>query len=179
MTGVMCLTAAVSIATAQDGFIKARGKPGAAGVFVDGKYMGPSERFTVPEKYAVAPGDHEIVLKDPRYEDFTVKVVVKAKKTTHISFHSKKLPEPQGPFGRLRFGGGEQESFISVAQGDTSPVYINGKFYGMLDELNNIGGGLLLPAGQYEVKCNSPIFGDITQVVKLEANKVSVIPLKK
>jgi hypothetical protein len=171
--------AAVSIAAADDGFIKARGKPGAAGVFVDGKYMGPSERFTVPEKYKVEAGEHEVVLKDPRYEDFTVKVVVKAKKTSHVSFHSKKLPEPQGPFGRLRFGGGEAESFISVATGDTSPVFINGKFYGMLDELNNVGGGLLLPPGKYEVKCNSPIFGDMTQVVNLEANKVTVIPLKK
>jgi len=179
MTGAVCLMTAATMASAQDGYIKARGKPGAAGVFVDGKYLGPSERFTVPEKYPVAPGDHEVVLKDPRYEDFTVKVVVKAHKTTKINFHSKKLTPPQGPFGRLRFGGGEKESFISVAQGDTSAVYINGKFYGMLDELNNIGGGLLLPPGDYEVKCSSPLFGDISQVVKLEANKVTVIPLKK
>ncbi|MEO8026634.1 MAG: PEGA domain-containing protein [Bryobacteraceae bacterium] len=179
MTGAVCLMAAVSTAAAQDGYIKARGKPGAAGVFVDGKFVGPSERFTVPEKYAVSPGEHEIVLKDPRYEDFTTKVTVRAKKTTKISFHMKKAPVPQPPFARLRFGGGEKESFISVAQGDTSPVFINGKFYGYLDELNNIGGGLLLPPGKYEVKCTSPIFGDISQMVSLEANKVVVIPLKK
>jgi hypothetical protein len=179
MAGMIVVMGVAGVASAQDGFIKARGKPGAAGVFVDGKYAGPAERFTVPEKYAVSPGEHEIVLRDPRYEDFTVKVSVKAKKTSKISYHLKKLPEPQGPFGRLRFGGGEAESFISVAQGDTSAVFLNGKFYGYIDELNNAGGGLLLPAGKYELKVSSPIFGEINQVVSIEANKVSIVPLKK
>ena len=49
-------------------------------------------------------------------------------------------------------------------------------FFGYLDELNNVGGGLLLNPGRYEVKCSSPIFGDMNQVVTIEANKVTIIP---
>jgi hypothetical protein len=164
-------------AAGDDGHIKARGRPLRAGVFVDGKYVGPAGRFTIPEKYDVAPGTHEVTLKDPRFEDFTTKVTVQAKKTVKISYKLKALPVPQPPFGRLRLGGGEPESFISVATGDVGAIYINDRFYGYVDELNNAGGGLLLPPGTYRVHISSPLFGEITQQVTLEANKVTIIKL--
>ena len=163
----------------QEGHIKARGKPLRAGVFVDGKYVGPAGRFSIPEKYNVAPGAHEVTLKDPRYEDFTTKVTVQAKKTVKISYKLKMLPIPQPPFGRLRLSGGEDESFISVAAGDVGAIYINDKFYGYVDEMNNSGGGFLLPPGSYKVHISSPLFGEITQQVTVEANKVTKIILPK
>lgn len=162
-----------------NGAIKARGTPTGAGLFVNGKYLGPAGRFSVPEKYTVPAGEAEVALRDPRYEEYVTKVTINPRKTTKIKYHLKKLPPPQGPFGRLRFGGGEAESFISVAAGDTSPVYVNDRFMGFLDELNNTGGGLLLPPGEYTVRCDSPLFGDINQKVTITANKVTVIPLKK
>lgn len=161
------------------GYIRGRGKPTGAGLFVDGKYVGPAGRFSVPEKYAVAAGDHEIVLRDPRFEDFTTKLSVKPGKTTKFKYKLKPVEPPKPPFGRLRFGGGEAESFISVTAGDISPVYINEKFYGFLDELNNRGGGLLLPPGTYKLHCSSSLFGEINQDVTLTANKVTVVPLSK
>lgn len=159
--------------------IKARGKPGRAGVFIDGKYAGPAVRFTVPEKYEVTPGEHEVTLRDPRYEDYTTKITVQPGKTAKVSYKLKPVPTVPPPYGRLRFGGGESESFISVTSGDVSAVYINDKFYGYLDEMNNRGSGWLMPPGKYTVKCNSTLFGDINQEVTIEANKVTVIALKK
>ncbi len=168
-------------ATAADksGAIKARGRPGRAGLFIDGKYVGPAVRFTVPEKYEVEPGEHEVTLRDPRYEDYTTKVTVQPGKTAKVSYKLKAVPTVPPPYGRLRFGGGESESFISVTSGDVSAVYINDKFYGYLDEMNNRGSGWLMPPGKYRVKCNSALFGNIDQEVTLEANKVTVIPLNK
>ena len=163
----------------KQGAIKALGKPGRAGVFVDGKYVGPAGRFTVPEKYSIEPGEHEVTLKDPRYEDFSTKVSVQAGKTAKVRYKLKPVTLPPPPYGRVRFGGGEAESFISVTAGDVSPVYINDKFYGYLDELNNAGGGLLLPPGDYKIKCDSALFGNINQDIKVEANKVLVIQLTK
>jgi hypothetical protein len=171
---------ALTCATAQEtGFVKARGKPGDAGVFVNGQYVGPASRFTVPEKYAAPVGDVEVSFKDPRYEEYTTKVTIRAKKTTHIKYSLKKLEEPKPPFGRFRLGGGEPESFISIAAGDTGAVYINDRYYGYVDELNNPGGGLLLPPGTYDLHVVSPIFGDIRQKITIEANKVTVVPLPK
>lgn len=165
-------------AVAQDtGKIKAVGKPGDAGVWIGGKYAGPASRFTVAEKYETPAGDVEVTIRDPRYEDFTTKVSVRAKKTTKVKYSLTKRPEAKPPFGRFRLGGGEPESYISVAAGDTSPVYLNGRFYGYVDELNNAGGGLLLNPGTYELTIDSPVFGQIKQNVTIEANKVTVVPL--
>ena len=120
--GIFALTGA----SAQDtGYVKAHGKPGDAGVFINGQYAGPATRFTVPEKYPAPAGEIEVTFRDPRYEDFTTKITVRAKKTTKIKYSMKKLPEPKPPFGRFRLGGGEPESFISIAAGDTGAVYIN------------------------------------------------------
>ncbi len=143
------------------------------------RYLGPIQRFTVSEKYQVAPGDHEVTFKDPRYADFTTKVTVRAKKTTKVHFKLTPVEPAKPPFGRLRFGGGSPESFISVAGGDISAVNINGKFYGYVDELNNAGGGLLLNPGTYRVQVSSPIHGEINKDVTIEADKVTVIPLPK
>ena len=89
-----------------EGYIKIRSGPRGAGIFLDGKYVGPAGRFSVPERYAVAPGSHEIVLKDPRYEDFSGKIEVKPGKTAKMSAKLKRKPDPPGPFGRLRMKGG-------------------------------------------------------------------------
>jgi hypothetical protein len=160
-----------------NGYVKAYGSPGDAGVFVNGQYAGPVKRFTLSEKYTAPAGDVEVTVRDPRYEDFTTKVKVAPNKTTKVHFTMKKLEVPQPPFGRLRLGGGEPESFLSVASGDTGAIYVNDHFYGYVDELNNAGGGLLLKPGTYDVRISSQHFGEIQKNVTIEANKVTVIPL--
>ena len=178
--GVLVLAAAMALpAAAQDtGFIKAYGAPGDAGVFVNGKYLGPAHRFTLSEKYPAPAGELEVTFKEPRYEDYTAKVTVRPHKTTKIKYSMKALEPAKPPFGRLRLGGGEPESFISVAAGDTGPIYLNDKFVGYVDELNNAGGGLLINPGTYDVRVDSQKFGEIHQKVTIEANKVTVIPLQ-
>ncbi|HUJ20969.1 MAG TPA: PEGA domain-containing protein [Bryobacteraceae bacterium] len=174
------LVCSIPSASAQGtGYIKAHGKPGDAGVFINGQYVGPAVRFTVAEKYPAPAGEVEVTFRDPRYEDYTTKVTVTPKKTTKIKYSLKPVEPAKPPFGRLRLGGGEAESFMSIASGDTGAVYINDKFFGYVDELNNPGGGLLLNPGTYDLHVVSPIFGDIRQKVTIEANKVTVIPLKK
>jgi len=175
---LVAILVAVPVLCAQDtGYVKARGNPGSAAVFINGKYIGPAERFTVPEKYATPAGETEVTLREPRYEDYTTKVTVTARKTTKIHYSLKKLPVPEPPFGRFRLGGGEPESFLSVATGDTGAVYINDKYYGYVDELNNAGGGLLLKPGTYNLHVISPLFGDFKQQITIEANKVTIVPL--
>jgi len=176
----MLAAVAVAPALAQEtGYVKARGKPGDAGVFINGQYVGPAVRFTVPEKYPAPAGEVEVTFKDPRYEDYTTKVTVRLKKTTKIHYALKPVEPAKPPFGRLRLGGGEPESFMSIAAGDTGAVFINDKFFGYVDELNNPGGGLLLNPGTYDLHITSALFGDIRQKVTIEANKVTVIPLKR
>lgn len=163
---------------AQDGSIVAKGKPGNAGVFVDGKYLGPASRFTVAEKYSVPAGEHEISIRDPRFEDFTTKVTVNPKKKTTIKYSLTPAKPAQGPFGLLRLGGDGPESFMSVASGDTGAVWLNDRFYGYVDELNNKGSGLLLPPGTYKLKITDSSY-DLERDVTIEANKKTVVELIK
>ena len=164
---------------AEGGYVKARGKPGDAGVFINGQYAGPASRFTVPEKYPAPAGEVELTFKDPRYEDYTTKVTVRAKKTTKLHYAMKPVEPAKPPFGRFRLGGGEPDSFISIAAGDTGAVYLNDKFYGHVDELNNLGSGILLNPGTYDLHIVSPVFGEFRQKITIETNKVTVVPLPK
>ncbi len=175
----LALTACVCPLSAQDqgGYVKAYGAPGDAAVFINGQYAGPAHRFTLSEKYPAPAGEVEVTFRDPRYEDYTTKVTVRSRKTTKVKYSMKKLPEAKPPFGRLRLGGGEPESFISVAAGDVGAVYLNDRFVGYVDELNNAGSGLLLNPGTYDLHISSPRFGEIRQKVTIEANKVTTIPL--
>lgn len=175
--GCFLATAGLLLAADDSGYIKASGKPGRAGVFINGKYVGPATRFTVAEKYECPTGEVEITISDPRYEDYTTKVSVQPGKTAKVKYSLKKLPEPQGPFGRFRLGGGEPPSFMSVAAGDVGAVYLNGKFFGYVDELNNPGSGILLPPGTYDLHVSSPLFGEIRQKINIEANKLTIVPL--
>jgi hypothetical protein len=184
MRAFLLLTAtillALPLAAAEgDGYVKASGKPGNAGVFVDGKYLGPATRFTVREKYAVPPGEHEITMRDPRHKDFTTKVTVTAGKTTKIKYKLEPVEPAKPPFGRLRVGPDMPDSFMSVTSGDIGAIYINDRFYGYVDELNNPGGGLLLNPGTYDLRVESKDFGSISQKITIEADKVTVVPLKK
>jgi len=174
---LIVLVSAAAAFAQETGYIKARGKPGDAAVFINGKFVGPAVRFTVPEKYESPTGEVEVTFREPRYEEFSTKVTVNPKKTTKIHYTLKKLPVPEPPFGRVRLGGGEPESFISVAAGDTGAVYINDKYYGYVDELNNAGGGLLLKPGTYDMHVVSPLFGDFHKQITIEANKVTIVPL--
>ena len=175
---IFASTLIAGTAGAQDmGYIKAYGAPSDAGVFINGQYAGPAHRFTLSEKYQAPSGQVEVTFKDPRYDDYTVKVNVQAHRTTKIKYTMKMLEPAKPPFGRLRLGGGEPESFISVAQGDVGAVYLNNRFYGYVDELNNAGGGLLLNPGTYDLHVSSPKFGEINQKVTITANKVTVVPL--
>jgi hypothetical protein len=165
------LTLAVSVLTlplfAQQGTgsFKAHVKPGRAGVFIDGKYVGPAANFRVARTYQVAAGEHEIRLVDPRFEEFVTKVQIQSGKTTKIHEALKPLPVAQPPFGRLRV----------ICPDKFAAVYINGKYYGHADEFSNFAQGLLLNPGDYEVKVEPAGGQPVVQKVSIQADKVVVV----
>ncbi len=152
------------------GYLKTKVDPGRAGVFIDGKYVGPAGNFGVGRKYAVAAGEHEVKLSEPRYEDVVTKVTVQAGKTTKLAETMKALPLPKPPFGRLRTISGDK----------FAAVYVNGKFMGHAGEFNNSVQGLMLNPGSYAVKI-VPVGGGEgrEEQVKIEADKVTIVQAQK
>ena len=158
-----------SAAFGQQGYLKTKVDPTRAGVFIDGKYVGPAANFGSARKYALSPGEHEVKLVEPRYQEVTKKVTIQAGKTTTLAEKMTALPLATPPFGRLRVNGAEK----------FSAVYVNGKFMGHEDEFNGPGQGLLLPPGEYDLKVVPVSSGkEFAQKVKIEANKVTHIHAK-
>lgn len=147
-------------------YVKTKVNPGRAGVFVDGKYVGPAANFRIARTYAVSPGRHEIRLIDPRYEEAATTVDVPAGKTATVSQTLKPLPPAKGPFGMLR----------TINSDKFAAVYINEKFYGHVDEFSNPAQGVLLPPGEYTVRIE-PVGGGsvVSRKVRLEAGKTVVV----
>ena len=166
--GILALLAASGALLAQPaatGNLKTSVNPGRAGVFVDGKYVGPAGNFGISRTYAVPPGSHEVKLVDPRFEDHTATVDVKAGKTTKLEHTMKPLPPPTGPFGALRTPVPEKYA----------AVYINDKYYGHAGEFNNPTQKLLLPVGEYDVRVEPSSGAPIKQHVKLEEGKTVLV----
>ena len=149
----------------ETGKLCVKANTGRAGVFVDGKYLGPAANFRIARTYAVAAGDHEVKLADPRYEELTTKVSITAGKKTTIRETLKELPPAKGPFGRIR-----TESTDKFAA-----VYVNDKYMGHVDEFSNGSQGLLLSPGDYTVKVVPASGSPVTQSVKLEVDKTVIV----
>lgn len=140
---LLLLAAVLCVYGQQDtGYLKTKVRPSRAGVFIDGKYVGPAGNFAKARTYAVAPGEHEIRLSEPRYEDLVTKVSIEAGRTTKLDETMKPVPLAQPPFGLLRTISGDK----------FAPVYVNGKYMGHADEFNNPFQGLKLNPGEYLVK---------------------------
>lgn len=166
---VCCLTLFATAAVAADGYLKAKVQPGRAGLFVDGKYIGPAKNFGSTRKYPLAEGEHEIKLVEPRYEDVTKRVTVSAGKVTVVREDMKALPLAKPPFGLLRTKGPEK----------FAAVYVNDKFFGHVDEFDNFAQGIQLSPGSYAVKI-VPVSGGAPheEKVTIEANKTTIVRVK-
>jgi hypothetical protein len=163
------LIAAVAIPVAAQqgtGYLKTKVDPGRAGVFIDGKYVGPAGNFGFGRKYTVPAGEHEVRLSDPRYEDLVTKVTIEPGKTTKLAGTLKPVPLAKPPFGRLR----------TISNDKFAAVYVNGKFMGHVDEFSNSAQGLLLNPGDYIVKI-VPVAGGEgkEEKVRLEADRVTIV----
>jgi len=147
------------------GSLVAKVNPGRAGVFVDGKYLGPAANFRVARTYAVAAGAHEVRLVDPRYQDAVTNVTIQAGKKTTLHQTLTPVPLAQPPFGRLR----------TINADEFAAVYVNDKFCGHVDEFSNFAQALLLNPGEYEVKVVPATGPPVTSKVKIVADQTVIV----
>jgi hypothetical protein len=161
------LTSAAWAQQAGAGYLKAKINPGRAGIFVDGKYIGPAANFGMARKYSLPAGEHEIKFAEPRYKEFTTKVTIQAGKTTTISQSLQAMPLAKPPFGRLRTIGGDK----------FSAVFVTGAYMRHAGEFNNPVQGLLLNPGDYVVKIVAPSGTAHEEKVTIRANEVAIVKL--
>jgi hypothetical protein len=132
---------------AETGKLRTMVYPGRAGVFVDGKYLGPAANFATARTYKLPAGEHELLLTEPRYKDITTKITVQPGKMTVVEKNMERLPAPKPPFGRLRV--------VQGSSGKFGAVYLNKKYMGHIDEFSNSSQGLLINPGEYQLEIAS------------------------
>ena len=148
------------------GQLKVDAEPGRAGVFVDGKYIGPAANFGRTRTYTLPVGTHEVLLREPRYKDATLKVTIEADKTATLKQDLEAVPELTPPWAKLK----------TKAPGKYTGVFVNGAFMGHTDEFDNFAQGLLLKPGDYQVKLTlADGSKSHEQKVTLEADKTVTV----
>jgi len=163
---IAAVVVTVSAMAGADGTLKTKVSPGRAGVFADGKYLGPAANFGRARTYSLPAGEHEIKLAEPRYEEVVKKVTIVAGQRLTLTETLKALPVAQPPFGRVR----------TIHPDKFAAVYINGKFMGHVDEFSNFAQGLLLNPGTYELKIVPAGTGSpVTKTITVEADKIVIV----
>src|SRR5450631_1746040 len=157
--------ASLACAAADNGKLKTEVNPGRAGVFIDGKYVGPAANFKIARTYEVAAGEHEIKLEDPRYQEIVKKVTIQAGKTTVMKDTMVALPPAKPPFGKLRVENADH----------FAAVYVNDHYMGHVDEFSNFAQSLLLNPGTYEVKVVPTNGPAVTKTVTIEVDKTVLV----
>jgi len=165
-TMIVLASASLVCFAADTGRLKTEIDFGRAGVFIDGKYVGPAADFKIARTYDLSPGEHEVRLAEPRYEEIVTKVTITAGKKTVLKEKMKALPPAKPPFGQLRTENADH----------FAAVYVNGHYMGHVDEFSNFAQGLLLNPGTYEVRI-VPVSGQnpVTKTVTIEANKTALV----
>ena len=165
-TVILLASTSLACFAADTGRLKTEIDPGRAGVFIDGKYVGPAANFKIARSYELSPGEHEVRLAEPRYEDIVTKVTITAGKKTVLKEKMKALPPAKPPFGELRIENADH----------FAAVYVNGHYMGHVDEFSNFAQGLLLNPGTYEVRI-VPVNGQnpVIKSVTIEANKTALV----
>jgi hypothetical protein len=164
-TLLLLASASLACLAADTGRLKTEIDPGRAGVFIDGKYVGPAANFKIARTYELSPGEHEVRLAEPRYEEIVRKVTITAGKKTVLKETMKPLPPAKPPFGKLRV---ENPDHLAA-------VYVNGHFMGHVDEFSNFAQALLLNPGTYEVRI-APLNGPpVIKSVTIEVDKTVIV----
>ena len=115
-----------------------------SGVWVDGQYLGYVDELKAEKKLLLMPGEHEIVVRQAGYTDFTKKVVVEPHKKTEVQVVMLKDPRTRLP---------TVTSLIKLkVTPDRAAVFVDDAFAGNVTEFSGVGHGMLVSPGKHRIK---------------------------
>lgn len=119
-----------------------------SGVWVDGQYLGYLKELKGSKKILLLPGEHEIVVRQGGYQDFTQKVVLQPGEQQVVQVAMQK---------DLRFKMPSVFSEIKLSiDPDRAAVFVDGLFVGHVAEFDGIGRSLLVAPGKRKIAISLP-----------------------
>jgi len=134
-----------------------------SGVWVDGQYLGYLKELKGSKKILLLPGEHEIVVRQGGYQDFTEKIMVRPGKKQTISVRMVKDPRFQMPsvFSEIK---------LSVTP-DRAAVFVDGLYVGHVGEFGGVGRSLLVAPGHRKIAISLPGYQTFETEVDLAPNQ--------
>jgi hypothetical protein len=134
-----------------------------SGVWIDGQYLGYLKELKRSKKILLLPGEHEIVVRQAGYQDFTQKVVLQPGERRVVQVAMEK---------DLRFKMPAVFSEIKLSvDPDRAAVFVDGLFVGHAAEFGGIGRSLLVAPGKRKITLSLPGYQTFETEVELAPNQ--------
>ncbi len=134
-----------------------------AGVWIDGQYVGYLKELKGSKKILLLPGDHDVVVRQGGYKDFSQKVLVQPgmKQVVRVALE-KDL--------RVQFPAVTAEIKLSVTP-ERAAVFVDGVFAGHVGEFGGVGRALLVTPGRRKITISLTGYETFETEVTLAANQ--------
>jgi hypothetical protein len=138
-----------------------------SGVWVDGQYVGYLGELKGKKKVLLLPGDHELVVRQAGYKDFTEKITVEPRVLRSVPVKMQKDIAETWP------------TVTAQLKVDVQParaaVFVDDKFLGHAGELGGKFHSMLLSPGMHRIKVELPGYQTFESDVTLVAGQKSVV----
>jgi hypothetical protein len=134
-----------------------------SGVWIDGQYVGYLKELKGSKKILLLPGEHEIVVRQAGYQDFTQKVAVQPGGKQVVRIVLEKDLRMQVPTITA-------EIKLSVVP-DRGAVFVDGIFAGHVAEFGGVGRALLVAPGKRKVTISLPGYQTFETEITLVPNQ--------
>jgi hypothetical protein len=138
-----------------------------SGVWVDGQYLGYVNELKDDKKILLLPGEHEIVVRQSGYKDFSQKLTVEPRKKTVLKVVMVKDPQAQFPkvSGQIK---------LQVTP-ERAAVFVDDLFVGSVSEFMGVGRGMLVSPGNHRIRIALPGYQAFdTEVSLLPHQKITI-----
>ena len=138
-----------------------------SGVWIDGQYVGYLKELKGSKKVMLLPGEHDVVVRQDGYQDFSQKVVIQPGQIQNVSVVMMKGatgPEPS------------QRATVKInVKPDRAAVFVDGLFVGHVGEFNGVGKGMLVVPGTHHIRIVLPGYTSFeSDINPLAGQKVEV-----
>jgi len=141
-----------------------------SGVWIDGQYVGYLSELWGPKRVLLLPGDHELVVRQAGYKDFTERLTVEPKVLLLVPVRMQKDTSDTWPKVTA-------ELKVDV-QPDRAAVFVDDRFLGHAGELGGAFHSMLLSPGTHKIKVELPGYQNFETDVNLVAGQKSVVKTK-
>jgi len=138
-----------------------------SGVWIDGEYVGYLSELWGPKRVLLLPGDHQLVVRQAGYKDFTETLTVEPKELLLVPVRMQKDTADIWP---------KVTAQVKVdVKPDRAAVFVDDRFLGNAGDLGGAFHSMLLSPGTHKIKVELPGYQTFATELTLVAGQKSTV----